>query len=138
MKYYVMNVFNNWENKVKEQIEKELEIRNLSKLLGRVIIPKEKVFVIRKEKKIKTERSFFPGYMMIECEMTGELSKIIRNINGVVSFLGGENPSPMKEHEVKELLMKVDELEESQSVTYDHLFKIGQKIKIIDGFNQCF
>ena len=133
MKWYVMNVFNNWEKKVKEKIEKEIEQRNMVNKLGRIVIPKEKVTELRRGKKIEVERSYFPGYMMIECDMNGELLKVIRNIDGVVSFLGQNKPEPMSDKEVKIMLHKVDknELSKKEAIKID--FNIGDKIKIIDG-----
>lgn len=134
MNWYVMNVFNNWEKKVKEAIEKEVGDRNLSKCLGRIIIPKEKVVEIRRGKKINVERSYYPGYMMLECDMNGELLKIIRNVNGVVSFLGSKDrPIPMSEREVKHMLLKIENVEELDVISYVFGFKEGDKIKIIDG-----
>ena len=132
MKWYVMQVFNNWERKVKEAIEHEVEQRNLTHLLGRIAVPKEKYIQVRNNKKVKTERNYFPGYMMIECEFVDELYKIVTHVDGVVCFLGGKTSSPMKEHEVRNMLEKMDELAEQELIT-DAVLKVGQKVKIVNG-----
>ena len=131
MKWYVMNVFSNKEKSIKEKIEKEIEIRNLTKYVNRILIPKEKQFQIKNGKKVKQEKNYFPGSLMIECDMTGELLRSIKNITGVVSFLGENTPLPMRDSEVAEMLRKYDELQDDSN---DKEFVIvGQKIKIIDG-----
>lgn len=131
MKWYVMNVFSNKEKSIKEKIEKEIEIRNLTKYVNRILIPKEKQFQIKNGKKVKQEKNYFPGYLMIECDMNGELLRRIKNITGVVSFLGENTPLPMRDSEVAEMLRKYDELQDDSN---DKEFVIvGQKIKIIDG-----
>jgi transcription termination/antitermination protein NusG len=133
MKWYVMQIFTNYDKKVKEAIEREVEQRGLNDLFGRIVIPKERVYQIRNGKKIKTEKNYFPGYMMIECDLTPELLRIIRHINGVVGFLGTDKPIPMKDVEIKNMLQKVDELYDSSEINFENKILIDQKVKIIDG-----
>jgi transcriptional antiterminator NusG len=127
-----MQVFNNHEKKVKEAIEHEVKRKNLTHLLGRIAFPKEKYLQVRNNKKVKTERSYFPGYMMVECDFCDELYRLITNVDGVVAILGGKTASPMKEHEVRNMLEKMDELAEQELVT-EVTLKVGQKVKIVDG-----
>ena len=88
-KWYIINVFNSKESKIKESIEKVIEVNNYTKFVEQVLVPKEKYFQIRKGKKIKAERNYFPGYVMIECDMNGELLREINRVDGVISFLKG-------------------------------------------------
>jgi transcriptional antiterminator NusG len=133
MKWYVMNVFNGKEKSVKENIERELENIKMTKYVNQLLIPKEKYFQVRNGKKIKAERSYMPGYMLIECEMNGELLGVIKNVKGVISFLGnGKNPIPMTDKEINRILKKVDDLETKDTV-YDHNLVIGQSVQIVDG-----
>ena len=132
MKWYVMNVFNGKEKKVKENIEKELELTKMDKYVSQILIPKEKYYQVRNGKKIKAERNYMPGYMMIECDMNSELIRAIKSVNGVISFLGDGMPTPMKEKEVNRFLQKADELE-SKDTVLDHSFLVGQRVEIIDG-----
>lgn len=134
MKWYVMNVFSGKEKSVKEKIEKHIEQIGMTKLVNQILIPREKTFQVRNGKKVKTEKNYFPGYIMIECELNGELIKQIKSVNGVISFLSDKEgqPTPMREHEVTNLLGKVDELDQSDATTNIN-FVVGQYVTIIDG-----
>ena len=129
MNWYVMNVINGRERKTKDAIDLALELHNLTKYVNQIVIPKEKYFQVRKGKKVKAERSYYPGYMMIECELNGELIRTVKNVNGVISLL----TEPMKEQEVNNMLKKVDELTASDDISFDKTFSYGQSVQIIDG-----
>ena len=98
-------------------------------------MPTEKVVQIRNGKKINKERTYFPGYIMIKANLSGELPHIIKSVTNVIGFLGetkGGEPIPMREAEVNRMLGKVDEL----ALTTEHIsipFTIGENIKVIDG-----
>ena len=89
-KWYVVRSISGKEKKVRDFIEDEINYAGLSDYVSKVLIPTEKIYQIRNGKKISKERSFFPGYILIEAELTGEVPHIIRNINGVIGFLGAE------------------------------------------------
>lgn len=134
-KWYVVRTIGGKEKKVKEYIENEISHLNLDDYVSQVLIPTEKVYQIRKGKKISKERNFFPGYILIEAALIGEIPHIIRNITNVIGFLGtekGGEPTPMRESEVNRILGKVDEL----SATDEELnvpFFVGESVKVIDG-----
>jgi transcriptional antiterminator NusG len=105
----------------------------LQDYISQVLIPTEKVYQVRKGKKITKERNYFPGYILIEAVLTGEIPHIIRNIPNVIGFLGtrGE-PDPLREAEVKRILGKVDELAElGEEVNVP--FIVGEAVKVTDG-----
>ena len=134
-KWYVVRTIGGKEKKVKEYIENEISHLNLDDYVSQVLIPTEKVYQIRKGKKISKERNFFPGYILIEAALIGEIPHIIRNITNVIGFLGtekGGEPTPMRESEINRILGKVDEL----SATDEELnvpFFVGESVKVIDG-----
>ena len=103
--------------------------------MSQVLIPTEKFIQIRNGKKIQKERSFYPGYVLIEAALVGEITHIIKNITGVIGFLGevkGGDPVPLRLSEVNRMLGKVDELAvnvDTQSIP----FKLNETIKVIDG-----
>jgi len=134
-KWYVVRAISGKEKKVKELMEFEISAAKLDHLVSQVLIPTEKVFQIRNGKKISKERSFFPGYILIEALLDGEVEHIIKNINGVIGFLGAERggkPIPLRNSEVNRILGKVDELAESEEeVAVD--FYVGETVKVIDG-----
>ncbi|MCB0381400.1 MAG: transcription termination/antitermination protein NusG [Flavobacteriales bacterium] len=134
-KWYVVRAISGKENKIKKYIEDEIVRNKLSDYVSQILIPTEKVYQIRNGKKINKERSFFPGYILIEADLIGEVPHVIRNVNGVIGFLGAEkkgDPLPLRLSEVNRILGKVDELAEStEEMTIP--FVIGENVKVVDG-----
>lgn len=134
-KWYVVRAISGKENKVKKYIEDEIVRNKLTDYVSQILIPTEKVYQIRNGKKINKERSFFPGYILIEADLIGEVPHVIRNVNGVIGFLGAEkkgDPLPLRLSEVNRILGKVDELAEStEEMTIP--FVIGENVKVVDG-----
>lgn len=132
-KWYVLRAVSGKEKKVKEYIDSEIVHHNLSEYISQVLIPTEKVYQIRNGKKISKERSYFPGYIMIEALMIGEIPHILKNIPNVIGFLGDKGkPTPLRISEVNRILGKVDELSESDA-EINIPFIIGESVKVIDG-----
>jgi transcription termination/antitermination protein NusG len=132
-KWYVVRAVSGKEKKVKEQIESEIAHQNLQEYVSQVLIPTEKIYQIRNGKKISKERSFFPGYVLIEAVLIGEVPHILRNIPNVLGFLGNEGePTPLRLSEVNRILGKVDELAESDE-ELNVPFIVGETVKVIDG-----
>jgi transcription termination/antitermination protein NusG len=133
-KWYVIRTISGKEKKVKQYLESEITRLGLSDYVSQVLIPTEKIYQIRAGKKISKERSFFPGYILIEAALVGEIPHMIENITGVIGFLGakGAAPAPLRISEVNRILGKVDELAESEE-TLNVPYVIGESIKVIDG-----
>jgi transcription termination/antitermination protein NusG len=134
-KWYVVRAVSGQEHKVKSYIETEINRLGMSDYVSQVLVPTEKVVQVRDGKKISKEKVYFPGYVMIEANLMGEIPHIIKSITGVIGFLGevkGGSPVPLRMSEVNRMLGKVDEL----SITADTQnipFNIGETIKVIDG-----
>ena len=100
-----------------------------------ILVPTEKVVQIRNGKKINKEKVYYPGYIMIKADLSGEIPHIIKSVTNVIGFLGetkGGDPVPLRPAEVNRLLGKVDELELSK----EHVaipFTVGESIKVVDG-----
>lgn len=134
-KWYVVRAVSGKEKKVKEQLEVEIGRLNLEDHVAQVLIPTEKVYQIRNGKKVSKERNYFPGYVLIEAALTGEVPHIIKNITNVIGFLGetkGGDPVPMRQAEVNRILGKVDELADSNE-EINIPFIVGETVKVIDG-----
>ncbi len=132
-KWYVVRAISGKEKKVKEYLENEINRLNLQEYIAQILIPTEKVYQIRKGKKISKERNYFPGYVLIEAELTGEIPHIIKNIPDVLGFLGTRGkPEPVRPAEVKRILGKVDELAE-QGEEVNIPFIVGETVTVIDG-----
>jgi len=134
-KWYVVRSVSGQENKIKAYLEAEVIRLKLEDYIEQVLVPTEKVIQIRNGKKVHKERVFFPGYIMVQASLAGEVPHIIKSINGVIGFLGetkGGEPVPLRQAEVNRMFGKVDEL----SVQDDNVnipFVIGETIKVIDG-----
>jgi len=134
-KWYVVRSVSGQENKIKSYIETEISRLNLEEYIEQVLVPTEKVIQIRNGKKINKERVYFPGYIMIQANLSGEIPHIIRAINGVIGFLGevkGGEPVPLRQSEVNRMLGKVGELA-VQDESINIPFIIGETVKVIDG-----
>jgi transcription termination/antitermination protein NusG len=133
-KWYVLRAVGGKEKKVKEYIDSEISRLNLKDYVSQVLIPTEKVYQIRNGKKISKERNYFPGYILIEAALVGEIPHILQNVPNVVGFLGGKNeePVPLRQTEVNRILGKVDELSASDEELNIPFF-VGETVKVIDG-----
>lgn len=135
MKWYVIRAISGQENKIKNYIETEIEREGLKDRVGQILVPTEKVFQVKNGKKVSKERTHYPGYIMCEASLTGEVVHIIKNVTGVIGFLGetkGGDPVPIRQAEVNRMLGKVDELMES-SEQISIPYYVGESVKVIDG-----
>ncbi|MDO8929739.1 MAG: transcription termination/antitermination protein NusG [Bacteroidota bacterium] len=134
-KWYVLRAIGGKEKKVKEYIENEIANAGLQEFVSQVLIPTEKVYQIRNGKKISKERNFFPGYVLVEACLTGEIPHMLRSVPNIIGFLGdtkGGEPVPMRQSEVYRILGRVDEMAasgEEMNIPY----VVGETVKVIDG-----
>ena len=153
-KWYVLRAISGQEKKVKTYMENELARQGVSDSVPQILIPTEKIYEIRKGKKVIREKNLFPGYIMVEADLAGEVSHILTSTPGVIGFLQANNeevevskveggkvkktkvivkkPVPINQAEVNRILGKVDEsaaVEEFASVT----FIKGETVRVIDG-----
>ncbi|MCL2028081.1 MAG: transcription termination/antitermination protein NusG [Bacteroidales bacterium] len=131
-KWYVARSITGKEKKAKEYLEKEINRLKLQDYISQILIPTEKVFTIKNGKKVSTERTYLPGYVLIEAYLTGEYIHIIRNIPNIIGFVGGGDPIPLRPAEVNRILGKVDELSDAAEEMLEP-FIIGEPVKVIDG-----
>lgn len=136
-KWYVLRAAGGKEKKAKEYLEKEIERYKLQDFVDQVLVPTEKVFRIQNGKRVCSERLFYPGYVLIQAEMTGELQYIIRNeVPHMSGFLTeGKNsraPLAMRDEEVKRFLGEQDEKTEADGTTLID-YQVGEAVKITDG-----
>lgn len=132
-KWYVIRAISGNEKKVKIYLESEISRLGLGDLISQVLIPTEKVYQVRKGKKVSKERNYLPGYILIEAILTGEVPHTIKSVPGVLGFLGSKGePVPLRPAEVNRILGKVDELtEQGEEVSVP--FIVGETVTVIDG-----
>ena len=146
-KWYVLRTAGGKEKKAKEYLEKEIERFGLQDYVSQVLVPTEKVYKIRDGKRVSSERLFYPGYVLIEAELTGELQYIIRNeVPHMSGFLTEKRdvsrgngktqeekiPIPLRESEVKRILGEQDEIADKEGETVID-YTVGEAVKITDG-----
>ena len=135
-KWYVVRAVSGQENKIKSYIESDIARLGLSDFVEEVLVPTEKVIQIRNGKKVNKERNYFPGYIMIKANLTGEVPHIIKSVTNVIGFLGetkGGDPIPLRQSEVNRMLGKVDELSLQEESDIVIPFIHGENVKVIDG-----
>ena len=133
-KWYVVRAIAGKEKKAKEYIESEISRLALQEFVSQVLIPTEKVYSVRNGKRISKDRSLFPGYVLVEANLVGEISHIIKGIPNVINFISEKNgnPVPLQESEVNRILGKMDDMY-GQSEELTDPFIIGESVKIVDG-----
>jgi len=132
-KWYVVKTLSGKERKVKEYIENEIKRLGVENIVSQVLIPTEKVYQIRKGKKVSSERNYFPSYILIEAIYEPELFFVIRNLPGVMNFLGTKKePVPLRQSEVNRILGKMDELAVEDEQMKEP-FIVGETVTVIDG-----
>jgi transcription termination/antitermination protein NusG len=125
-KWYVVHTYSGYENKVKANMEKAVENRNMEDLILELAVPMEEVIEIKNGKKKATQKKKFPGYVLVKMIMTDESWYIVRNTRGVTGFVGpGSKPVPLTDAEIKAMGV------EDASPTID--LTIGETIKVVDG-----
>ena len=133
-KWYVLRAISGKESKVKEYIDYEIAHTNLSDFVSQVLIPTEKTIQVRNGKKVVKEKSYLPGYVLVEVALVGEVAHHLRNIPNVLGFLGGlDNPTPLRQSEVNRILGTMDEMQEVSMEDTAVLFTVGESVKVNHG-----
>ncbi len=131
-KWYVVRTFSGHENKVKALIDAELkDNEELRARIFDVLVPTEKVFEVKDGKKKTKKKNFFPGYILINADLDNKVKDFISNTPSVMGFLGGKNPAPLQSDEVKRIVGRISQSEETERT--ETIFRNGDFVKIIDG-----
>ena len=136
-RWYIVHAYSNFENKVAQSIKDQAAQRNLADKFDEVLVPTEKVVEVRRGRKIDTERKFFPGYVLVKCDLTDEVYHLIKNTPKVTGFLGsGSKPMPVSEKEVARIIGAIEEGVERPKPAIR--FEIGETVRVTDGPFQSF
>jgi len=134
-KWYVLRVISGKEKKVKEYLDKEVKINGWSQAILQVLCPIEKIFKVIAGKKVLREKILFPGYLMLEAAdgtLHDTMIQTIKNVTGVIHFLGKDHPTSLRKSEVNKMFGKMDEVSE-QGIGYAEPYIVGETVKIVDG-----
>jgi transcription termination/antitermination protein NusG len=133
LRWYVVHAYSNFEAKVKQALEERVKRENLEQYFGKILIPTEEVVEMRMGQQRKSERKFFPGYVLVQMELTDETWHLVKDIPKVLGFIGGtsDRPAPISEKEAMAILNRVEDGVNKPRPKI--LFEVGEVVRIIDG-----
>lgn len=133
LRWYVVHSYSNFENKVKQGLEERIKREGLEEFFGKILVPTEEVVEMRMGQQRKSERKFFPGYVLVQMELNDQTWHLVKNVPRVLGFIGGssDKPSPITEKEAMAILNRVEEGVNKPKPKV--LFEVGEVVRIIDG-----
>ena len=128
--WYVIHCYSGYENKVRHNLEQRIETMGMKDKIFDVVIPTQEEIEVRDGKRRSVERHIFPGYVLVNMSLTEESWYVVRNTPGVTGFVGmGNTPTPLRPEEVSQIIKRM----EAESPTVKVTFKVGERVRIIDG-----
>jgi transcriptional antiterminator NusG len=131
-RWYIVHAYSNFENKVADSIKEQAAQKGLDDIFEQVLVPTEEVVEMRRGRKIKSQRRFFPGYVLVKMEMTDQAYHLIKNTPKVTGFLGSDNrPVSITDAEAARILNQVAEGVERPRAPIS--FEVGEQVRVADG-----
>ncbi len=132
-RWYVVHAFSGYEGKVKRSLEERIKRYGMEDYFGEILVPTEEVVEMRGGQQRRSERKFFPGYVLVNMEMTDETWHLVKDVPQVLGFIGGteEKPAPISDKEAEAILQRVREGTEKPRPKV--LFEPGEVVRVIDG-----
>lgn len=132
-RWYVVHAYSGYENKVKKSLTDYVERAGLQDQFGDVLVPSEEVVEIRDGKKRTSERKFFPGYVLVQMEMTEESWHLVKSVPQVLGFIGGtsDRPAPISQKEVDRILQRVETSVDKPRPKV--IYEPGEIVRVVDG-----
>ena len=130
--WYIVHTYSGFENKVKESLEQRVAAYGLQTDIGEVLIPTEDIIEKRGGREVKSARRFFPGYILVEMNMSDHAWHVVKNTPKVTGFVGaGAKPTPLSKDEVDQILTQVKTAAEKPKPKY--MFEKGEQVRINEG-----
>jgi transcriptional antiterminator NusG len=133
LKWYVVHAYSNFENKVKASLEERVKLHGMEDKFGDVIVPTEEVVEMRDGQQRRSERKFFPGYVLVQMELDEETWHLVKEVPKVLGFIGGssDKPAPITDAEANAILNRVEEGIDKPRPKV--LFEPGEVVRVVDG-----
>jgi transcriptional antiterminator NusG len=133
MRWYVVQAYSGFENRVKKTLEERIKLHALEHLFGQILVPTEEVVELRAGSKRKSERKFFPGYVLVQMDLNEESWHLVKDTPRVMGFIGGtpEKPAPISDKEADAILHRVEEGSDKPKPKV--LFEPGEMVRVTDG-----
>lgn len=132
-RWYVVHAYSGFEKRVAGSLQEQVELKGMQDKFGEILVPTESVVEMRDGKKRKSERKFYPGYVLVEMEMDDETWHLVKETPRVMGFIGGtpEKPAPLSQREADAILQRVREGVDKP--TQKTIYEPGEVIRVIDG-----
>ena len=133
MRWYVVHAYSGFESQVKRSLEERIKRYDMESMFGQILVPTEEVVEMRAGQQRRSERKFFPGYVLVQMEMTDDTWHLVKDVPKVMGFIGGtaDRPAPISEREANVILQRVqDGIEKPRPKV---LFEPGEVVRVIDG-----
>ena len=131
-RWYVVHAYSGYEKKVANMLKERIELHKMQEKFGDVLVPTEEVVEMRGGQKRRSERKFFPGYVLVEMELGDDTWHLVKETPRVLGFIGGkaDKPAPITEAEANTILQRVESGEAPKPKT---LFEPGEMVRVVDG-----
>lgn len=131
-RWYIVHAYSNFEKKVADSIREQAAQRGLADKFEEVMVPTEQVVEVRRGRKVNAERKFFPGYVLVKCDLSDDVYHLIKNTPKVTGFLGADNkPMPIPDREAERIKGQVAEGVEHPKPSVS--FEVGETVRVADG-----
>ena len=132
-RWYIVHAYSNFEHKVKSSLEERIALMGLEDKFGEILVPTEEVVEMKEGQKRRSERKFFPGYVLVQMEMDDETWHLVKEVPKVLGFIGGtsDKPAPITEAEADAILNRVEEGVDRPRPKV--LFEVGEVVRVNDG-----
>ena len=133
LQWYVVHAYSNYEHKVKTSLEERIRRYGLEDKFGDILVPTEEVVEMREGQKRRSERKFFPGYVLVQMEMDDDTWHLVKEVPKVLGFIGGstDRPAPISDEEAGAILNRVEEGVDKPRPKV--LFEPGEVVRVTDG-----
>ncbi|MCZ0952854.1 MAG: transcription termination/antitermination protein NusG [Rhodospirillaceae bacterium] len=133
LRWYVVHAYSNFEHKVKSSLEERIKRYGLEEKFGEILVPTEEVVEMRDGQKRRSERKFFPGYVLVQMEMDESSWHLVKEVPKVLGFIGGstDRPAPITDEEATAILDRVQEGVDKPRPKV--LFEPGEVVRVNDG-----
>lgn len=133
MRWYVVHAYSGMEKSVRRALLERIDRMGMKDLFGEILVPTEEVVEVKGGQKSVTERRFFPGYILVEMEMTDETWHLVKNTPKITGFIGGKSnrPTPIPQHEIDKLLLQMQEGVDKPRPKIS--YEVGELVRIKEG-----
>jgi len=133
LRWYVVHAYSNYENQVKKNLEERIKRSGLEEYFGKILVPTEEIVEMRSGQQRRSERKFFPGYVLVQMELNDDTWHLVKEVPKVLGFIGGtsDKPLPITELEADRILNKVEE--GAANPRPKTLYDVGEVVRVVEG-----